>query len=702
MMRAMNDAKIPRRRALFGIAGVLAALMSSLGAFSEPEDPVAIKFAAVQIRIEEEIASQSLSEAEAGLQRSKLTFIQDIYNRGHPNNAILFHIDGLLRRQNSPELRAAWEEVRVAVVGRQELQARKAEEEFEAVVKKVSDAVLKAESASDLAPVLQELQRVQLETARRPGMIGNNSQIREISEMTNALQQWGFILTALSEGNARGMKFNLANVQAIFSKLFPGKIPEDFFDTRLQASFQKQEKLAEREIESAMQAIPAAQTPQEARAIDEKLDTVFRRLGSEGENATALHKKMQSVRNAASRWASFLEAAQRERLGQAFSDLKALDQGTSGNAWRLPEATLAAKRRELQDIAAKRAEEALEVAARGLQVATSEDRIRDIIQSLETPASNLTSSSLDSPALLDRLRAAQRIGILCADAARMREEGQYDQALESLEKAATLNRASGFLPQGAFVARLAEFQKQQDQAVSEEIAEGLAWDKKNGQAIGEKISNLATAPELSAFLLDFQALQQSAPQSRRDQLARLQADLGNVVSLWSAADLGSPVQEFSSSRGSQHPWEKQVSALTAKIVRNAMATRLKAPELLEPPYDAMETNEAVMKLAAKEAENENWRRVFVLLSAHTSMQRFNPATSVEFSQAAAAISDYLAAQNFESAEQWPEAVQSYKGVLRRFGDLVPTKQAAERLRLLKQQHPEAFVASSESAPRGAP
>ena len=55
----------------------------------------------------------------------------------------------------------------------------------------------------------------------------------------------------------------------------------------------------------------------------------------------------------------------------------------------------------------------------------------------------------------------------------------------------------------------------------------------------------------------------------------------------------------------------------------------------------------------------------------------------------AALRSFFAGQNLELAEQWLEAAQAYKEVLRSANSRAPTTAAAEKLKALLKAHPEA-------------
>jgi hypothetical protein len=72
------------------------------------------------------------------------------------------------------------------------------------------------------------------------------------------------------------------------------------------------------------------------------------------------------------------------------------------------------------------------------------------------------------------------------------------------------------------------------------------------------------------------------------------------------------------------------------------------------------------------------------------------------SELATALRAFLAGQNLELAEQWEDAMQSYKSVLRCTHELAPTRVAAARVVALTKGHPDLFgpKPAAPAAPAG--
>jgi len=131
--------------------------------------------------------------------------------------------------------------------------------------------------------------------------------------------------------------------------------------------------------------------------------------------------------------------------------------------------------------------------------------------------------------------------------------------------------------------------------------------------------------------------------------------------------------------------------LRHRVEREVMAGSLRAPELLQPPLLEKPFEEAVEILKGQLAGKGEWRRLLQLLDDRTSPARpgmFPPAQD----DLAAAVRAFIAGQNMEPAEQWRDALLSYKTVLRCTSDHAPIKKAAERVKALTKEHPEAVPA----------
>lgn len=180
-------------------------------------------------------------------------------------------------------------------------------------------------------------------------------------------------------------------------------------------------------------------------------------------------------------------------------------------------------------------------------------------------------------------------------------------------------------------------------------------------ALGEQIRGLA------GQLRQVAACMASADADARG-LLRPSTSLANAGSSVGAADL---------------------QALRQRVGRAWLARRSESPEFLQPPLASTPLNDAIAQLTRTLFEQRAWPRLLKVLSARESafgnLQRGGEPEELR------GVRVLITAQNLENAEQYVEAARSYKEVLGCIGDLVPTDAAAERLKPLKKEHPEAFV-----------
>jgi hypothetical protein len=145
------------------------------------------------------------------------------------------------------------------------------------------------------------------------------------------------------------------------------------------------------------------------------------------------------------------------------------------------------------------------------------------------------------------------------------------------------------------------------------------------------------------------------------------------------------VQQAESGRGESFATE--LGALRRRIERDVISRTLKTPELNQPPLADKEPAEAIEALSDQLAAKKEWRRLIEV------RQAWNLASGTEGygrtgDDLVTALRSYLAGQNLELAEQWMDAAAAYKQVLLSTSARAPIADAAERLKALKNEHPE--------------
>ena len=91
-----------------------------------------------------------------------------------------------------------------------------------------------------------------------------------------------------------------------------------------------------------------------------------------------------------------------------------------------------------------------------------------------------------------------------------------------------------------------------------------------------------------------------------------------------------------------------------------------------------------------------WRRLYDVLNARSAIQA-NTGRRLD-DDTLTALRSFFAAQNLELAEQWADAAQTYKLVLRSASRRAPIVPAADRLKALTKAHPEISAAARPVSP----
>ena len=182
----------------------------------------------------------------------------------------------------------------------------------------------------------------------------------------------------------------------------------------------------------------------------------------------------------------------------------------------------------------------------------------------------------------------------------------------------------------------------------------------------------------------------------QDELSQLSHQLTVLATVWSSASPALLQQDRSGSVQLENPFAKEIAALRKTIERDVLARTLRAPELNQPPLADLPADAALEKMEDEIAKRGEWRRLHQLLQARASLSMGEPRTPQQ--DLLGALQLFFAGQNFELAEQWSDAIQSYKGVLRGASERAPTAAAAERLKALTREHPEANAPAAGAPP----
>jgi hypothetical protein len=306
-------------------------------------------------------------------------------------------------------------------------------------------------------------------------------------------------------------------------------------------------------------------------------------------------------------------------------------------------------------------------------------KFEEVAERAQQARSNITSRMVrDSSGLANIYRSfAQIVATL--------EAGQFAQAKSLLGNVRNAGlQALGAVKAASYTQQMSTWEKLIDDGTRKSA------DKRR-EEFRVRLAALRTPADLEALAAELSKREIEGRDARDSEMPRGLANQLNVLAAaWASSSPNLLVrQNYGDSVDLR--FASEIGTLRKRIERDVLARVLRAPELNQPPLSELAPEVAMEKLGDQFAEKGEWRRLLQLLEANAGQGRFDgsPARDGDLSSAVRA---FLAGQNFELAEQWADAVLSYKTVLRAASDRAPVKQAAERLKELNKQHPEAFTA----------
>jgi hypothetical protein len=179
----------------------------------------------------------------------------------------------------------------------------------------------------------------------------------------------------------------------------------------------------------------------------------------------------------------------------------------------------------------------------------------------------------------------------------------------------------------------------------------------------------------------------------------LTAELATLATAWENSNLALIQQQsrFTELRGQNLPFGDEMANLRQRVQRDILVQLLKAPELKQAPMSGQPLETAMESLANDLAAHGEWRRLYKLIETQVALapNEERPAQR----QSLEALTSFFAGQNLELAEQWTDAIESYKAVLRNPAERSPAAVAAERIKAISKAHPQP---ASTPAPRQTP
>jgi hypothetical protein len=236
----------------------------------------------------------------------------------------------------------------------------------------------------------------------------------------------------------------------------------------------------------------------------------------------------------------------------------------------------------------------------------------------------------------------------------------------------------------------------EEEALSREKAMASAETEKFRRGIAEA----KTPEDVEALLTLLRSPQDPRRFDQSSRTAEAAAALSAISNAWRTKSLALLQNlEGAYSIGSS-AFGPELTSLRLRAGREIIAHTLKAFELTKPPLSDQPMNEAIEALCDQLAQKREWRRLLQLLDTRTSLNQVaGRYGQVPIDETAAAIRAYFVAQNFELAEMWKDAADSYRAVLRTTSQRAPVGEAAERLKKLIKEHPEANTSTPIQSPQ---
>ena len=219
-----------------------------------------------------------------------------------------------------------------------------------------------------------------------------------------------------------------------------------------------------------------------------------------------------------------------------------------------------------------------------------------------------------------------------------------------------------------------------------------------GEAIRAKLAAIRNATDLEQLIA---TIEQEARTSTDGTAMRL---LGNQLAATASAwRRGQPeVLQSANDRDvyGEAGWTIDLGPLRSRIQRELLAILCRVPEINTPPLSELSPDKAIDRIIDELQSKGDWHRLLEVVEARENADR-RLGHAIRPSDLRASLRDFIAAQNFELAEEWVDASLAYKSVLRATSDRAPVKEAAALLKALNKNHPIP-VLPPPSTPSSAP
>jgi hypothetical protein len=343
-----------------------------------------------------------------------------------------------------------------------------------------------------------------------------------------------------------------------------------------------------------------------------------------------------------------------------------------------------------QDEAQEAVEAALKQSKPSKEIIAAIVKLEESIERFPSVSSSLKKRDLSSAVEVYRNLAAARASI---------EEGKYAQAKSQLSNLRSYSlKPLGAAKAPAFTQLVGDWTNSIDELAATAAA-------KRVDTLRARLAAVRSAADLEKLSLELAKVENENRDRELDFQRGLAGQLSALAAAWAVSSpnlLRANPYENTTVTGDVR-LAKELAELRRRAERHILAETLRLPELLQPPLAEKSLDEAIEVIITQMAGKEEWRRMLQVVEARSGQNRNNyfPGGDVDL---AGALRAYIAGQNMELADQWVEAMQSYKTVLRSTSERAPTKQAAERVKVLASEHADLFKPAPPATPpaTGAP
>ena len=631
-------------------------------------------------------APQTAAPEQLSLVTASLSHIEMLVNRGFPLNQISPLVRRLLILSAEPKFVSAVDALALKIQAVQETAQIKAGKEIQESHLKWNSAIdqalktaLATQDAKVVGQLIADLRSLQLQDGSR------NFNPPRSQTVLRFLGEWQSMLTLVQEDRTSEAVSALYNMSRNYISELAPIITAEQINARRQKLLNAYEAKTAEAVTRLSKELFSASTVAETRLHLRELEGLRNQVQNFRTDALPrdISTRINALNENANRWVAFVEQRERNEWREALSNLDQIMR--SGKSDEALLKTIEKERANLLKTAAEASETFLKLVQEKLPKIQAGNTFE---RADFSRFKSVLSQTEGNDAILLRIAEAEVVLPAWTDILQAELSGDGERMASALTRIARVKKIEQPLIPAALIA---EKMKLALKMTGRSVDPVAAAEAPTEEALSKRILEIQTPAQLGQLTKELTPLSATRNDSANYALQALVSQLENLRNLWvsgHAVSLTRSGMEFG--RSGQGWCRDAVDTLQKRIVVQTAATTLKLPQLTEASLADQTLPEALNKLAAEFAEKAEWRKTYDILQFLDSNNPMGWPPGGGHRHRG--IASYLAGLNFEMAEQWPQAVQSYHDVLRSVAGLNPTKEAAERLKALRREHPEAFEA----------